>query len=83
MEANVNAAIEIAKKIEEQNNNLKNAIFFLKNITHSAVISDVDRKGDTIGISPELKLEISCLIDKLDKSNICSYDCNRIIEKNI
>jgi hypothetical protein len=77
------AIIEIARQIQVQNENLRNAIAFLKNITHSGVISDQKNNGDIIGISNELKSEISSMIDKLDKCNISGYDCNQIIEKYI
>jgi len=83
MEKNIYQAIEIARQIQVQNENLRNAIAFLKNITHSGVISDQKNNGDIIGISNELKSEISSMIDKLDKCNISGYDCNQIIEKNI
>ena len=83
MEKNVYQAVIIARQIQEQNDNLKNAILFLKNITHSGAISNIKNNGDIIGISKELKSEISSLIDKLDKCNIGGFDCTQIIEKHL
>lgn len=83
MENNTYQAIEISKKITIQNENIKNAIHFLKNITHSSTISHKKRNGDIVGISKELKSEISNMIDKLEKANILGYDIHQIIlDKN-